>query len=133
MAHQLFKGGINFNAHSINTELTKNIESKNYRSFDVDVSLGPFQMWAKVLKVNFLSTEIERDILSKGAFSNVFLAELEDERFVSKMILYKNNSDIFSFNHNLNKVLTEYSFFKIVEALEVGPKLHRCYSYDLIA
>ena len=94
---------------------------------------APFQMWAKVLKVNFLSTEIERDILSKGAFSNVFLAELEDERFVSKMILYKNNSDIFSFNHNLNKVLTEYSFFKIVEALEVGPKLHRCYSYDLIA
>ena len=30
-------------------------------------------------------------------------------------------------------MLLEYSFFRIAETLEVGPKLHKCYSYDLIA
>ena len=43
-------------------------------------------MHAKVLKVNIPSTEIERDVLGGGAFSNVFLSEFEGERFATETL-----------------------------------------------
>ena len=102
--------------------MTKSIDKKEGNSITFSVSIGHFRTEINILKIHKDSVNFVRKTMSKGAYSKVYVLEIEGRNCVVKSQKIE-AQDRATLNFKIDEVLRELIFYKIASILEFGPYL----------
>ena len=111
--------------------MTKSIAKKEGNSIKFFVRIGHFQTWINVLKIHKDSNEFVRKTMSSGAYSKVYVLDIEGRKCVVKSQKIQ-TQDRATLNFKIEEVLRELIFYKIASILRFGPYLEKVLGYDII-
>ena len=127
---RLCREGIIYSSNYIDC-IAKSIWKKDGNSITFFVRIGHFQTYVNILKVHKDSKEFVRKTMSSGAYSKVYVLDIEGRNCVVKSQKIE-TQDRATLNFRIDEVLRELIFYKIASILRFGPYLEKVLGYDII-